>query len=59
MRINEKQMKCLEEYACATGRSVGDCLYQALDDWIRSVAQTVSQTEKFNVVATLPQRKWN
>ena len=57
--IDDTQMRCVAEYADAAGLSMDDCLYQALDDWIRSVARTVSQTEKFNVVAMLPARQWN
>jgi predicted transcriptional regulator len=45
---------CVDEYAEATGRTRTDCLEQAIDDWIRVVAKTISQDEKFNVLALLP-----
>lgn len=50
MDIDQDQQTCLEEYSQVTGRTVSECLWEALDDWIKVVARTVSQTEKFNVV---------
>ena len=59
IKIDETQMKCLMEYVKFTGISQEDCIYQALNDWIRTVARTISQTEKFNVVAMLPRALMN
>ena len=59
LEVDDTQVKCLVEYANTTGLPLGECIYQAMDDWIRTVARPVSQTEKFNVVAMLPSRVWN
>jgi predicted transcriptional regulator len=54
VELNDVQLGCVDEYAEATGRTRTDCLEQAIDDWIRVVAKTISQDEKFNVLALLP-----
>lgn len=44
------QAECLEMYAKATGRSVSNCLEEALEEWIRVIAlpvlREVSQNAK-------------
>jgi hypothetical protein len=54
LRVDAHQRKCLEEYSTLTGQKVNDCLYDALDTWIRTVAATqvnpISQLEKYPVV---------
>lgn len=59
IELDNDQLGCIEEFASQTGRSIDGCVYQAIDDWIKVVAKTVSQTEKFNVVAMLPELKVN
>ncbi len=49
-KVDKLQMECIQEYAQATGRTVKDCLGEALDDWIRTVASTISQNEKYNLI---------
>jgi hypothetical protein len=50
MEPDQTQLACIEEYAQKTGRGAADCLFEAIDDWIKVVALTVSQPEKFNVI---------
>lgn len=50
IEMNEEQAGCLEEYAEKTGRPTRECLFEALDDWIRTVAASVSQSQKSNVI---------
>ena len=59
IEIDEDQMGCLEEYSECEGLSIDDCVRQALDDWIRTVAQTINQDENFNVIAMLPRAMMN
>lgn len=54
VEINPNQAACLEEYAQETGKTPDECVEEAMDDWIRVVVRTVSQTEKFNVIALMP-----
>lgn len=52
LQIDGDQAECIEEYSRMTGKTPGECLGEALDDWIRTVAQAaiISQNEKFNIV---------
>ncbi len=50
VELDEAQAGCLEEYSEITGRNFGDCLAEALDDWIRTVAVEVYHPEKSNVI---------
>jgi sulfur relay (sulfurtransferase) DsrC/TusE family protein len=53
VELDDEQLGVVAEHAEATGRTIEDCLYQAMDDWIKTVAKTISQNEKFNITAML------
>ena len=50
IEIADEQLECVAEYAQLTGRTVESCIWEAFDDWISVVGQTVSQDQKFNVI---------
>ena len=53
--LDDAQAEVLEEFARGRGVSVSDCVYDAVDDWIRVGLKALVSTESMNVIG-FPER---
>ena len=51
VKVSDEQAGCITEYSEITGRAVDECFREAIDDWLLTVAATISQNEIMNVLA--------
>ncbi len=48
--VNPLQYACVKQIAQDTGKTLNECIQEALDDYIRTIGPTIGDNSRYNVI---------